>query len=133
MSETLTLPKIVIGRDDYETLGNLADIAGPDLKQAADLLQQELQRARVVAQDKLSPDVVRIGSHVRYQLGQTPQRTVQLVLPYMADIAMNRVSVLTPVGAALVGLSHGQAIRFMATDGRHQVLQVMEVRPEAMP
>ncbi|MBP2161892.1 MULTISPECIES: nucleoside diphosphate kinase regulator [Asticcacaulis] len=127
MSETLTLPKIVISRDDFETLGNLAEIAAPDQKAAADLLQRELQRARIVAPEKLDPGVVRIGAFVCYRLGAGPERTVQLVLPYQADIAHNRISVLTPVGAALIGLSHGQAIRFTATDGRSQVLQVIRV------
>ena len=127
MSEILTLPKIVISRDDFETLGNLADIAAPDQKAAADLLQRELQRARIVAPEKLDRGIVRIAAFVRYRLGAGPERTVQLVLPYQADIARNRVSVLTLVGAALIGLSHGQSIRFTATDGRSQVLQVMQV------
>lgn len=127
MSETLTLPRIVISRDDFETLSNLAEIAAPDQKAAADLLQRELQRARIVAPEKLDPGIVRIGAFVRYRLGAGPERTVQLVLPYQADIAHNRVSVLTPVGAALIGLSHGQAIRFTVTDGRSQVLQVTRV------
>lgn len=127
MSETLTLPKIVIGSEDHETLTNLVDVTRPDQQQAAQLLQRELARARIVPSAKLPGDVVRIGSRVRYQVGPGPERTVELVLPYMADIALNRVSVLTPVGAALIGVSHGQAMPFTATDGRRRVLQVMEV------
>ncbi len=131
MSETLSenpgLPKIVIGSDDHETLANLVDAAGRDQLQAAELLQRELARARIVPSAKLPGDVVRIGSRVRYQVVPGPERTVELVLPYMADIALNRVSVLTPVGAALIGVSHGQAMPFTATDGRRRVLQVMEV------
>jgi regulator of nucleoside diphosphate kinase len=127
LSKSLALPKIVIGPDDHETLGNLVDVAGHDQQQAAELLRQELARARIVPVAKLAGDVVRIGSRVRYRIGPGPERTVQLVLPYMADIALNRVSVLTPVGAALIGLSHGQVMPFTATDGRRQVLQVMEV------
>lgn len=131
MSETLTFPKIVIGRDDFEILGNLADVAAPDQKAAAELLQRELQRARIVASEKLDAGIVRIGAFVRYRLGTGQERTVQVVLPYQADIAQNRISVLTPVGAALIGLSHGQAIRFTTTDGRGQMLQVMQVSQQA--
>ena len=124
------LPKIVISLDDYETLSNLAHSAGGDLEYAADLLLQELQRARVVSSEKLDKGIVRIGSWVSYRIGGGTERKVQLVVPYMADISSGRISVLTPVGAALIGLCAGQTIRFATADGRSQVVQVLEVLQE---
>jgi regulator of nucleoside diphosphate kinase len=53
------------------------------------------------------------------------------VYPGEADIAQNRVSILTPIGAALIGLSVGQSIAWSARDGRQQVLTVLSVEPPA--
>lgn len=133
MSATLTHPPIAISFDDYETLNNLAEAATDKMATTAHLLLRELHRARVVQAEKLKPDTVRIGSYVIYRLGDGPERSVQLVLPYLADIAVNRISVLTPIGVALIGLTAGQAIHFTSNDGRSQKLHVVEVRQEARP
>jgi regulator of nucleoside diphosphate kinase len=53
------------------------------------------------------------------------------VFPGDADISTNRVSVLTPIGTALLGLSTGQSIRWKTRDGREQELTVIGVEPPA--
>lgn len=124
------LPGITIGADDFETLNELAMAATGDHTKAADLLFRELERAKVVPNHKLDKGIVRIGSFVSYTIGTTPVRRVQVVLPYLADISANRISVLTPIGAALIGLSQGQVIAFETQNGRRQTLQVASVEPE---
>jgi regulator of nucleoside diphosphate kinase len=65
---------------------------------------------------------------VRFRTGRD-ERTVLLVYPADADIATARVSVLTPIGAALIGLRVGQSISFRTRDGRPQMLTVLRVLP----
>jgi regulator of nucleoside diphosphate kinase len=56
------------------------------------------------------------------------QKQVRLVYPNAADIDAGRVSVLTPIGAALIGLSAGQAISFETPSGEQRSLTVLDVR-----
>ena len=72
--------------------------------------------------------VVRMGSQVRYCDDKTGEvRDVVLVYPHEADITLKRVSVLTPVGAALIGLSVGQAIEFQTAGHNKLSLRVLGV------
>ena len=68
--------------------------------------------------------VVRMGSKVVYRDETTGlQRAVALVYPHEADIGLGRISVLTAVGAALIGLSVGQSIEFETPSGTLPVLE----------
>ena len=58
-------------------------------------------------------------------------RDYELVDPHRADIAQQRISVLTPVGAMLLGLSAGQSIEWVGPDDRHRKVFVEKVRPSA--
>jgi regulator of nucleoside diphosphate kinase len=73
-----------------------------------------------------------MGSTVAFRSDDGQQRQVTLVYPGEADFARGRVSVLTPIGAALIGLSPGQSIAWTARDGRQHRLTVLSVgRPGA--
>ncbi len=120
----IRLPAILIGEDDLDALHRLADQARGHLAAAAEQLLTELERARIVAQDKLPPEAVRMGSHVTFITEDGLSRTVELVFPDQADIAANRISILTPVGAALIGVSIGQTIDWQSPDGRRRSLTV---------
>lgn len=61
-----------------------------------------MDRARVVADTKLPPDIVRMGSRVQYRTDRDEQIQVVLVFPVDADVSQDKISVLTPVGAALM-------------------------------
>lgn len=123
-------PPIAIGRDEHRQLTVLA-LAGighsPDV---ADDLLHELDRAALMADETVPRDIVRMGSRVHYRSGDE-ERVVTLVYPAKADIAKHRISVLTPVGAALIGLRPGQSITLMTRDRRKQVLTVLAVYPPA--
>jgi regulator of nucleoside diphosphate kinase len=123
-------PPLVLGRADHQRLEQLAersldrdpDVAGP--------LLDELARARVVAAAQLPADAVAIGREVDYRDEATGRdRVVRLVWPADSDPDSAKVSVLTPVGAALIGLSAGQAIDWPLRDGRRHRLRVRAVRP----
>jgi regulator of nucleoside diphosphate kinase len=89
-----------------------------------------MERARVVADPKLPTDVVRMGSRVQYRTDKNEEPEVVLVFPAAADISEGKISVLTPVGAALIGLRTGQSITWEARDGRKLALTVLAVHQQ---
>lgn len=119
-------PRITVAEEDHRQLIALTLGGGP-LSDAADDLLEEIERARVVPRGKLPPDVVRMGSTVTYRPDNGEERTVTLVYPAEADILQKRVSVLTPIGTALIGLSKGQSITWTARNGARHVLSVVLV------
>lgn len=91
-------------------------------------LARETERAKVVTDDFDLRGIVRMGSQVRYCDDKTGDiRDVVLVYPHEADISLKRISVLTPVGAALIGLSVGQAIEFRTPGLRKHSLTILGV------
>ncbi|MEO8303050.1 MAG: nucleoside diphosphate kinase regulator [Betaproteobacteria bacterium] len=99
-------------------------------------LRKELDRAVVVSRDSISSSVVTMCSHLRY-LDESAgvRREIQIVFPEDADIEQGKVSVLAPVGAALLGLALGQAIDWEFPDGQTRRLRVEEIlhQPETWP
>lgn len=124
---TQDLPEIVISSSDHERLFNLATGAlRRDPATAEDLLS-ELDRATVVESDAVPDSVVRMGSAVDFRFEDGDTHHVSLVFPLEADIARSRLSVMTPVGAALIGLTTGQSIQWTTPNGRERRLTVTGV------
>lgn len=120
-------PAITLARSDHERLANLAEAFADRDTPTADQLAAELERARIVADDRLAPGTVRMGAVVRFSLDEAEPRTVRLVYPGEADIEKGWISVLTPVGTALIGLSSGQSIDWIGSNKRQHHLHVLEV------
>lgn len=118
-------PEIIISDVDYKRLASLATAAQAGLPEVADVLQSELERARVVAADRVPVDVVQMGSAVEFRVDTGQQRRVTLVFPEEENISEGRVSVLTPIGAALIGLSSNQSMTWTTRDGRQHELTVV--------
>lgn len=92
----------------------------------AERLGAELDRAVVV--DQLPPGVVGMGSRVRFEDVRTGNvREVVLVYPAQADASAGRISVLAPIGAALLGLSEGDTIAWPLPDGREARIRILAV------
>lgn len=124
-------PKITVAQSEHQQLLALAAAGSDNLSAGADSLWAEMERARVVADPKLAPDIVRMGSRVVYQTDKDEHIEVVLVFPAHADISQGRISVLTPVGAALIGLKTGQSITWESRGGRKHALTVLSVIQEA--
>lgn len=120
-------PAIAMTRSDHERLSRLAEGFAERNPAVADQLFAELDRARTMDDSKLAADVVRMGSRLRFTSDVGEDRTVTLVFPGEADIAEGKVSVLTPIGVALIGLAAGQSIDWTARDGRIHRLTVESV------
>ena len=123
---TLT-PNIVVSTEDHRLLSKLAYAGINEASTVADDLLYELDRASVVPPEQLPSDVVRMGSTARFRMTEGEERKVTLVFPSKADIGRGRVSVMTPIGAALIGLGKGQSITWLTRDGRKQMLTLLEV------
>ena len=126
---------IFVAQKDLERLTRLLETHGSRRdSEARTALEEELGRAVVVESSQIPPDVVTMNSGVRFQdLDTDEQLEVTLVYPSDADIGQARVSVLAPVGSALLGLSVGQSIRWPLPGGTSRHLRVVSVtyQPEA--
>jgi regulator of nucleoside diphosphate kinase len=120
-------PQITLTQTDSDHLLRLAESVGHANAAVADELMTELERARVVADDRIGADVIRMGSALRFTSDLGEDRTVTLVFPAEADIAAGKVSIMTPIGAALIGLSAGHSIDWTARDGKVHRLTVESV------
>ena len=91
-------------------------------------LRAELEGAIIVPRETVPHDVVRMNSRIRYLDESTGQRNeIEIVYPSDADPRAGKVSVLAPVGSALIGLSVGQQIDWDFPNGRSIRLRVEEV------
>lgn len=121
-------PPITLNAGDYETLSKLAE--REQGVAAADYLAYELDRARISPEGKAGPATVGLGSNIRFRdLESGEDREVVLVMPNEADIKKGFISVLTPVGAALLGLAVGQTISFTVPSGQERSLRVAKITP----
>jgi len=121
-------PRIVIASGEHARLMNLADRALDGGAAIAEFLIEELSRAFIVPDGACAANVVRIGSRVTYREESTSRvRSVTLTFPHEANIAHNRISILTPIGAALIGLSIAQTIEWPTPDGRMEAITVLDV------
>ncbi len=85
-------------------------------------------RASIVADEELPKDVVSMNSKVRLQDLETGQETiVTLVYPNDANIEENKISILAPVGSALIGLQVGQVIQWPVPSGQEKRFKVLAV------
>lgn len=120
-------PRIVIDRAYVDRLEALASRGAPAVTER---LHQELARAHIVPSAKMPSNIVSIGNVCTYRddtIGQ--ERTVSLVFPGDADISLGCVSVVTPIGVALLGLAEGASFWWLTRSGERRRLTVMRVRP----
>ncbi|QNP40274.1 nucleoside diphosphate kinase regulator [Lysobacter solisilvae (ex Woo and Kim 2020)] len=125
------LPALFVSRLDSERIEALLDSpAFQHLDTSA--LRAELDRAEIVEPAQMPPDVITMNSTVRLALHDGSEREVTLVYPNGVDGRSDRVSILAPVGSALLGLRVGQAIRWPAPGGSVD-LRVLAIgyQPEA--
>jgi regulator of nucleoside diphosphate kinase len=125
-------PRIILSRKDHDSLQRLLEQQG-DGRNAAlvERLDQELARAEVV--EEVPAEVVAMNSTVLYEEVETGvRREVRLCYPRDARSEAGCISVLAPIGSALLGLSVGHSIEWQVPGGR-RTLRVLAVRgaPEA--
>lgn len=127
---TTAQPALFIPAPDYDRLMVMAEGAAKSQPDVADFLLQELSRASLTPPARTSHTVT-MGSHICFRDESTGRdREAQLVYPEHAAAAAQRISILTPVGAALIGLSEGQTMQWRTHDGKVKSLTVLKVQHE---
>lgn len=121
-------PKIIITEVDAEKLEALLDsLPGGAVPGKAEL-QTELDRADVVASEAIPPDVVTMNSTVRFTISSSSDAfDLTLVYPKDVDDSGSTISILAPVGSAMLGLSKGDEIEWSKPGGGTMKVRIDEV------
>jgi regulator of nucleoside diphosphate kinase len=121
-------PRIVLTSRDLERLEKLIQALPADSFPGRSALEAELGRAEIVAPERIPPDVVTMNSTVRFTLTESGEEfSLTLVYPHEAQGQPDRISILAPVGSALLGLSVGDEIQWSMPGGGVSTVRVVEV------
>ncbi|PLW69602.1 nucleoside diphosphate kinase regulator [Pseudohalioglobus lutimaris] len=110
-------PRIVLTSQDLDRLEALLDTLPTTTFPGKNELRMELDRAEVVESREIPPDVVTMNSKVRFALESGEEFCLTLVYPKDIDGSPERISILAPVGSALLGLSAGEHIEWPKPGG----------------
>ncbi|NLX22260.1 MAG: nucleoside diphosphate kinase regulator [Phycisphaerae bacterium] len=126
----LYMTKNDMDRLDYLLIALVAQAPDPE---ALEALQSELDNARLVSSEAVPPDVVTMNSKVRVRnLENGEERIITLVFPEHADPAVGKVSVLEPVGTAILGYQVGDEIQWTSSKTKLRLkVEEMLYQPEA--
>lgn len=116
---------LLLADGDYH---RLAELIYNSRSENLEALELELDRATVLPSDQMPQDVVRMNSTLIYKdLDSEQVQEVTLVFPWDADIANKKISILAPMGMALIGLSEGQSIKWILPNGKTRWVQVLRI------
>ncbi len=133
-SSTTARPPILVTATDLSRLQNHLERVEDRLADAAEALGDELLRAKIIPSEEAPETLVTMNSTVVFEnLSTGREREVTLVYPNEANPEKGRVSVLAPVGSALLGLSVGQEIEWPLPDGSRARFRIKRIvfQPEA--
>lgn len=124
------LPPVTFDRLHETRLRDLAFSTSRTLSDISERLLEELDRGNFVAHEEMPENIINIGSDITFTSGSIrhPQNVI-LSFPEDADIAARRISVLTPIGVALIGLSAGSHMQWQNRAGETRLLTVHNVKP----
>lgn len=122
--------KLVLTRSDYKLLisflNGMWGKTSFDRKNAEDL-KAELKKAKIVNKENFPPDVIRLNSRVTLKADDKNEiMELILVTPDKANIKEKKISVLAPVGTALIGFRQGQKIKWQVPAGK-KTFTILEV------
>ena len=113
--------ELVLTTDDYKIL--IAHLNGGNAKTAfdprnAEALHAELKKAKLVDKENFPEDVVRINSTVRVKAEEKNEvMQFMLVTPDKANFKEGRISIMAPIGTALIGFRKGQQVKWKVPGG----------------
>lgn len=123
----------VVDKERLEKLINEAKEFSSGSKEYLRNLERELQRARVVPSEKMPHNVITMNSQVLLKdLDSGEEMTYTLVYPAEANLLDNRISILAPIGTAILGFREGDIIEWEVPDGTVKlVVEKILYQPEA--
>jgi len=122
--------QLVLRKDDYEILisylNNMYGRAAFDRKNAEEL-KHELKKAKLVNEADFPSDVVRLNSKVKIKTEKKDEiMELMIVTPDKADIKKRKISIMAPLGTALIGFRQGQKVKWQVPSGK-KTFTIMEV------
>ncbi len=118
--------QVILSEDDFRQLSSLTENVSAQGNKQEMTLSYELSRAKVLKNEKMPEQVVRLNSRVKVKdLDSKREMVFDIVLPQFSDVKANKISVLTPMGSALIGLAAGSKIAWKMPAGIRN-LEVME-------
>jgi regulator of nucleoside diphosphate kinase len=121
---------VILSEDDFRMLKQFAETFSGSANANEMSLSYELNRAIVVENEDLPADSIRLNSHVKVrELTSNKEMEFAIVMPAYADFKQKKISVLTPMGAALIGLCKGETVEWKMPAGmkKFEVLDVIQV------
>lgn len=124
----IDLPNITISTLDFARLNRLINAFPTNSQCELENLQIELDRATVVAPEYIPAIIATMNSTIRFIIESTG-KMFELTLSYPEDThgKPDRISVLAPIGSALLGLAVGQQIEWPLPEGKTMQLRVLDV------
>ena len=121
---------LVLKKDDYSLLTSYLKNAWTQStfnKRDADELQAELKKAIIVEDDEFPHDAVGLNSKVRIKAdGKNKEMDLTIVMPDKANIKENKISIMAPIGTALIGFRQGQKVKWKVPSG-NKTFTILEV------
>ena len=126
-----TKNRLVLAKDDYEIIMSYIRKGLPTItfnRQDAEELEMELKKARVVHKDELPEDIVRLNSTVTIK-AEKENKIMELtvVTPERANIKQRLISIMSPIGTALIGFRKGQQVKWKVPAGK-KTFTIMDVQ-----
>lgn len=118
---------VLLCEEDFRLLKQLVGISLVNNMEEEMTLAYELSRANVVNDDELPPDTIRLNSKVRVEDTATKKITdLSIVMPPHTDIKQKKISILTPMAAALIGFKKGDEVEWKMPSGlkKYKILEV---------
>ncbi|WP_326490808.1 nucleoside diphosphate kinase regulator [Shewanella chilikensis] len=123
-----TQPNIVISEVDMDRLERLLESLPANAFPGHQALEAELERAEIRSSKEMPDNVVTMNSEVRFRMSSSNEEfTLRLVYPKDADGSAGKISILAPVGGALLGLAQGDEIEWPGPGGGMVKVRIEEI------
>ncbi|SFD45871.1 regulator of nucleoside diphosphate kinase [Algibacter lectus] len=124
---------LILEKKEYVYLKRILNVSGYagdfEIQKSLQKLSEELKEAQIVDNEKMPSDIIRFNSKATLIFENGIEKTLQLVIPTERDVNKNKVSILAPMGAALIGYAEGDTIIWDFPGGRHH-LKIVHVNQE---
>ena len=116
---------LILEKKEYVYLKRLLNISGyaedHETQRCLMALSEELKTAHIVSEEEVPDDVIRFNSKVTLVLESGIEKQLQVVIPMEKDLKQNKISILTPMGSALIGYSKGDTITWNFPSGKQRI------------
>ncbi len=127
---TINTDDLVIKESDYQKLTGIINVENTGI---ADELEDELSRAEIIEDQRYPNDAVCMGSTVKFvDLKNGRETVITLVYPGESNVETMKISILTPMGGALIGLRIGGEIDWSLPGGKSTRVKVLSVTQNAL-